>query len=136
MPGVARPAQRAERGGGREVVVRGLYGASLEWEREKCGDRRGIDPRWKRLQHPNNPVGRWCGSSGVVCEHDPAPAKYRRPRYLLDALEAGWPVVVNNSLLHGHSLRHLSVRVPWKLTQVHYVRVWPDDVVAPARLRR
>ncbi|OBB90713.1 hypothetical protein A5782_16510 [Mycobacterium sp. 852002-40037_SCH5390672] len=74
------------------------------------------------------------GQPGVICEHEPAPPHYRRPRHLLEALEAGRPVVVPNTVLHGHSLRHFSV--PWKPTQVRYVRVWPDDVVTPAGIPR
>lgn len=96
------------RGGG--IQIPGLYRALLEKERQRCAE---PDPR--RI---------WSGDPG-----EPA-AVFHRSRRLLDALEAGKPVVMVRWMVGSH-VSVPPVVLPWDRS-VKSVLVSPDDVVSPA----
>jgi hypothetical protein len=103
MPRVSHGASGVDGG----ITVRGVYAQLLEYQREKCGQ---PDPR--RTYHPNE------SAAGFT----------QRPRFLLDALEAGKDVIVPRRMAE---VRHaFGFRLPWDRS-VDTVRVSPDDVVSP-----
>ena len=94
--------------------ISGLYAQLLERERDKCGY---PDPR-KTLADPTNP------DAGFSC----------RPRNLLEALEAGKPVLVQRSTVRSAYWYMKKVTrdpLPWHRS-VRTVQVSPSDVVTPS----
>ncbi|MEX7474576.1 hypothetical protein AB4Z39_33335 [Mycobacterium adipatum] len=81
----------------RTVWLRSAYDAAVDdpalLARER--DRARPDPRLMRLQHTD---GGYCTAPGVVCEHEPNPISRS---VVLDALEAGEPVIVQGRNLRG-----------------------------------
>jgi hypothetical protein len=110
--GVVMPRVRRTTGTAAGVRVPRLYAALLERERGKCA-------RPPTLARPD----------------DPGAGFFRRPRHLLDALEAGETVSVPRWLLGGHWMRAAGIvtELPWDRDQVRTVRVSPDDQVRPVR---
>lgn len=104
--------------------VPGVYAALLQQTRVLYDSPQRWDPRWKHLQHPHNPISQWCGSPGVVCEHDPPPPEYRDQftRLRLDELEAGQPVTVAADEMPPGTAAGDGARA---------YRVGSDDVVVP-----
>lgn len=96
-------------GRGAGIQVRGVYEALLAFERRQ-------DER----------VGVLRGSEGGV---------YRRPRHMLEALEAGRPVTVARWQLGGHSKP--AMPDAWRADRSHqWFVVTPDDLVAPTQHHR
>lgn len=92
------------------VVLDGVYEALLGLERARAA-------RW----------------AGRVVEAASREGCFRRPRHLLEALEAGRTVVVGRAALVGHWMRQAGVvaELPWD-DRVRFVAVTVDDVVSPA----
>ncbi|MDP7731510.1 hypothetical protein [Mycobacterium sp. TY813] len=123
-------ARARRRAGGRDrgsdgnaVVVPGVYSALRELAQADWDNPHDWDPRWKHAAHSGNPIGQWCGTPGVVCEHDPPPVEYRDPctRVRLEQFEAGEPVLMRAAAMPGGML-------PPGDRGAAY-RVGPDDTV-------
>ncbi|SDC26081.1 hypothetical protein SAMN04488581_0405 [Mycolicibacterium neoaurum] len=112
----------------------GIYASLLPWAQWEYA--RSGDPRWRRGH--SDGVGGWCGG-GQGCDHgDPPPRPESSQKQLLDALEAGEPVVVPTWIARGRRWDEPSsswtapvFELPWG-REVHHVRVTADDTVRPA----
>jgi hypothetical protein len=129
-----------DRDDGAAGVIPGVYASLLPWAQAEYA--RSGDPRW-RYYHDDGEgglcrVGHGCGHG------DPPPDPGSSQCRMLDALEAGEPVVVRHWTASGH--RWIGgghgwsgplFTLPWDGRAVRHVRVLSDDTVQPvARTRR